>query len=139
MNAGALQIVQSYLADHAVEWLSEQVEFHDMTQPEPMHGRAEVARFLGKFYRDTFSDAHVDELRLTADGERVCVEWVFRGRHTGSLAGEEPTGRKVAQPMACVFEVAAGEIRRARLYYDGASLIHQLTATHTEAVATSAA
>ena len=121
-----LRVVQGYLDRHAPEWLSEDVEFRDMSRPEPMRGRREVAAFLHLFFAQVFSEARIDDVRLTPTADRVCVEWTFRGRHTGSLAGEQPTGGDVAQPMACVYEVAGGEIRRASLYYDRAGLSAQL-------------
>jgi ketosteroid isomerase-like protein len=121
-----LRVVQGYLDGHAVEWLSEDVEFRDMTRPEPMRGRREVGTFLHLFFGQVFSEARIDQVRLTPADDRVCVEWTFRGRHTGSLAGETPTGRDVVHPMACVYEVVGGEIRRASLYYDGAGLLAQL-------------
>jgi hypothetical protein len=40
--------------------------------------------------------------------------------------GESPTGNRVSHPMACVYEVTAGEIRRASLYYDTAGFLEQL-------------
>ena len=121
-----LQVVQGYLDGHAVEWLSEDIEFRDMTRPEPMRGRGEVGAFLHLFFGQVFSDARIEDVRLTPAEDRVCVEWTFRGRNTGSLSGEPPTGGDVAQPMACVYEVAGGEIRRASLYYDSAGLLAQL-------------
>jgi len=133
--AETLRVVQGYLDGHAVEWLSEDVEFRDMTRPGPMRGRDEVAAFLALFFGQVFSEARIEEVRLTPAEDRVCAEWTFRGRHTGTLAGETPTGRDVAQPMACVYEVEGGEIRRARLYYDAAGLIAQLGIGATPATA----
>jgi steroid delta-isomerase-like uncharacterized protein len=124
--AETLRVVQGYLDGHAVEWLSEDVEFRDMTRPEPMRGRDEVAAFLGLFFGQVFSEARIEQVRLTPAEDRVCAEWTFRGRHTGTLAGETPTERDVAHPMTCVYEVEGGEIRRARLYYDAAGLVAQL-------------
>jgi steroid delta-isomerase-like uncharacterized protein len=133
--AETLRVVQGYLDGHAVEWLSEDVEFRDMTRPGPMRGRDEVGAFLHLFFGQVFSEARIEEVRLTPAEDRVCAEWTFRGRHTETLAGEAPTGRDVAQPMACVYEVDGGEIRRARLYYDAAGLLAQLAAGATPATA----
>lgn len=133
--AETLRVVQEYLEGHAVEWLSEDVEFRDMTRPGPMRGRDEVAAFLGLFFGQVFSEARIEQVRLTPAEDRVCAEWTFRGRHTGSLAGESPTGRNVVQPMACVYEVEGGEIRRARLYYDASGLAAQLGVGATAATA----
>jgi hypothetical protein len=121
-----LRVVQGYLDGHAVEWLSEDIEFRDMTRPGPMRGRGEVGAFLHLFFGQVFSDARIENVRLTPAEDRVCAEWTFRGLHTGSLSGEHPTGGEVTHPMACVYEVQGGEIRRASLYYDSAGLLAQL-------------
>ena len=134
--AETLRVVQGYLDGHAVEWLSEDVEFRDMTRPGPMRGRDEVAAFLKLFIGQVFSEARIEQVRLTPAEDRVCAEWTFRGRHTGTLAGETPSGRDVAQPMACLYEVEGGEIRRARLYYDAAGLGTQLGIGASPAAAT---
>lgn len=126
MTTEARRVVEGYLDGHAVEWLSEDIEFRDMTRPGPMRGRQEVGAFLHLFFAEVFSDARIEDVRLTAAGDRVCAEWTFRGRHTGSLVGEPPTGNRVSHPMSCVYEVAGGEIRRASLYYDTAGLLAQL-------------
>ncbi|HEX6128005.1 MAG TPA: ester cyclase [Candidatus Limnocylindria bacterium] len=133
--AETLRVVQGYLDGHAVEWLSEDVEFRDMTRPEPMRGRDEVAAFLHLFFGQVFSEARIEQVRLTPAEDRVCAEWTFRGRHTGTLAGETPTGREISQPMASLYEVEGGEIRRARLYYDAAGLLAQLGVGATPAPA----
>jgi steroid delta-isomerase-like uncharacterized protein len=133
--AETLRVVQGYLDGHAVEWLSEDVEFRDMTRLEPMRGRDEVAAFLQLFFGQVFSEARIEQVRLTPAEDRVCAEWTFRGRHTGTLAGETPTERDVAHPMTCVYEVEGGEIRRARLYYDAAGLVAQLGVGATAATA----
>lgn len=130
-----MRIVQGYLADHSVEWLAEEIEFRDMGQPEPMRGRDAVGAFLHRFFFEAFDDARIDEIRLTLDDSRACAEWIFRGRHTGSLAGEAPTGRSVAHPFACIYEVVGGEIARARLYHDSVALQAQLAVPPVSAAA----
>jgi steroid delta-isomerase-like uncharacterized protein len=124
--AEALRVVQGYLAGHGLEWLSEDVEFWDTTRPAPMHGRDEVGGYLHRFFVEAFDEARIDEVRLTPGGDRVCAEWTFRGRHAGSLAGEPATGHEVVHLFAAVYEVANGEICRARVYHDSAGLVRQL-------------
>lgn len=131
----ARRVVEGYLAGHGAEWLSEEVAFHDMTQPEPMRGRAQATAFLARFYGEIFSEARIADVLLTAAEARVVAEWTFQGRHTGSLLGETPTGNAVRLPMACSYEVASGEITAARLYYDTASLLRQIGAGAVPAVA----
>ncbi len=119
-------VIEAFLTGHEAQWLAEDVEFRDMTQPEPMRGRDVVSGFLHHFYDEAFSATRADVRGLVADGDVVAAEFVFRGRHTGSLLGELPTGREVAFPMIAVYEVAGGEIARARLYYNATDLGSQI-------------
>lgn len=127
------RVVEGYLNGHADEWLAEEVELRDMTRNEPIRGRVGVSNFIHRFYGEVFADAVAADSRLTVDDGQVFAEWTFRGRHTGSLLGETPTGAAVAIPMACCYEVASGEIVRARLYYDAVTLMAQLGAVPVEA------
>ena len=64
--------------------------------------------------------------RLSGQGHRQLGEWVFRGRHVGSVMGEPPGGRQVEIPMAAVDEVEGSEITWACLYYAAATATRQL-------------
>jgi len=126
MSSATLQVLRGFLADRDPRWLTEDVELHDCTRPQPFRGRAEAGAWWSRLYDEVFADARADTTRVTVDGSRAAVEWMFRGRHVGSLLGESPSGRIVALPMAGIFEVTDGEIRRADLYYDALGLLRQL-------------
>jgi ketosteroid isomerase-like protein len=120
------RVMEGYLGSHGGGWFAEDVEFHDMSRPEPLRGRAEVEAWLDGFYHRAFSQARADASRLVVGDGIAAADWVFRGVHSGSLAGERPTGSLVDVPMAALYEVAAGQIVRARLYYDTATLMRQI-------------
>jgi ketosteroid isomerase-like protein len=120
------QVISGYLAGHEGNWMAETIEFHDMTQPAPYRGCAAAEAWLHRFYVDAFADAKPSELRFVAGDGLAAAEWIFRGRHIGSLMGEPPSGREVAIPMAAAYDVEGGEITRARLYSDGAAAAHQM-------------
>ena len=120
------RVIEGYFSGHGDQWLAEAVEFHDTSQPEPHRGREAVGRWLHHFYGEAFPGATAAEPRLVVGDGIAAADWVFRGRHLGSLGGEPPTGRTVAVPMAAVYEVEGGAIVRARLYYDSALLARQL-------------
>ncbi len=120
------RVLSAYFADHGEQWLAVTIEFHDMSRPEPYRGREQVAAWLHHFYGEAFPGARAEEARLVVGDGIAAADWVFRGRHLGSLAGEPPSGVDVELPMAAVYEVGGGEIVRARLYYDSATLTRQL-------------
>ena len=75
-------------------------------QPPGVDGVRHVLRGLHAGYAD---------LRVTVDdlfgeGDRVAARWTLRGRHTGSLFGEAPTGAAVAHGILVVFRLAHGKI-----------------------------
>lgn len=60
-----------------------------------------------------------------ADGA-VVVEFDLLGTHTGSLAGEEPTGRSFRCPMVALFLFEGEGIVCERVYFDSGTIYRQL-------------
>jgi steroid delta-isomerase-like uncharacterized protein len=60
--------------------------------------------------RAALSDARVEVRDMVAEDDRVAVRWVARATHTGSLFGEEATGRPVAVDGATIHRVVDGRI-----------------------------
>jgi predicted ester cyclase len=79
---------------------------------------------------DAFEDLHFDTVFLTEQDDRVVVEHVVSGTHTGPLrtaVGEvPPTGRALRLPTVTVIEHDGALVRRWRSYYDQLSLLSQL-------------
>ena len=121
-------VIEAYAHSHDAQHFAEDAVFTQMALPQPFTGREAIAGMLRLFYEDAFSDAKGELRHVAADNERGLgfVEFMFKGRHTGALAGIPPTGRDVEIPMLGVYEIANGKIRRARLYYDMATLSRQL-------------
>jgi steroid delta-isomerase-like uncharacterized protein len=120
--------IEAYAHSHDPKYFAEDAVFTQMALPQPFTGREAIAGMLRLFYEDAFSDAKGELRHIAADNERGLgfIEFTFKGRHTGALAGIPPTGRDVEVPMLGVYEIAGGKIRHARLYYDMATLSRQL-------------
>ena len=121
-------LIEAYADSHDPKYFAEDAVFTQMAMPQPFTGRDAIAGMLRLFYEEAFSEAKGELRHVAADTERGLgfVEFTFRGRHTGALAGIPPTGRDVEVPMLGVYEIANGAIQRARLYYDMATLSRQL-------------
>jgi steroid delta-isomerase-like uncharacterized protein len=121
-------VIEAYAHNHDAKHFAEDAVFTQMALPQPFTGRDAIAAMLRLFYEDAFSEAKGELRNVAADNERGLgfIEFTFRGRHTGALAGIPPTGREVEVPMLGVYEIANGSIQRARLYYDMATLSRQL-------------
>jgi predicted ester cyclase len=76
--------------------------------------------------RAVFPDQR-NEIRAVhhAQGATI-VEFDLLGTHTGSLAGEEPTGRTFRCPMVAVFLFEGEGIVCERVYFDSGTIYRQL-------------
>ena len=121
-------VIEAYAHSHDAKHFAEDAVFTQMALPQPFTGREAIAGMLRLFYEDAFSEAKGELRHVAADSERGLgfIEFTFKGRHTGALLGIAPSGRDVEIPMLGVYEIADGKIKRARLYYDMATLSRQL-------------
>lgn len=81
---------------------------HDRELAEELRG-PELYRALASGTREVVPDASFAIEDVLEDGDEVALRWTMTGTHEGSIAGEEPTGRRV--------ELSAIEIDR---FEDGA-------------------
>lgn len=117
----------AYAVDHDPRFYAVDATFTDMSNPaSPVVGRDAIGAFLGTFYGGVFTDAEGVAENLLIEGERVMLEFTYRGTHTGRFRELAPTGLRVDLPMMSVYHVEDGLIRWARLYYDSATLWRQL-------------
>ncbi len=96
-----------------------------MATGQDRHGRDGVLGLLNFFYHIAFEATA--EPRVTIFGENNAVwEGEFIGRHTGEFAGIPATGKDVRVPLCVLYDVEAGEIKRARIYFEMPVLFQQL-------------
>ena len=68
-----------------------------------------------------FSDAKLEIISISVDGNRVCSEWRFSGTHDGVFLGVPASGRSDYNLGATVTEVDQdGKIVSETVYYDNA-------------------
>ena len=56
------------------------------------------------------SDVRIESEDLVAEGDSVVARWKMEATHTGSLMGEEPTGKRVSSRGLTYYRVANGQI-----------------------------
>jgi steroid delta-isomerase-like uncharacterized protein len=90
----------------------------------------EGMRQFQRGWATAFPDSRVEVRSVTADEDRVVVEFVGRGTHGGPLVGPagtiEATGRSVEIPFCDVHDLRDGKIVRARNYFDVVTMMTQL-------------
>jgi predicted ester cyclase len=76
--------------------------------------------------RAVFPDQRNEIRALHGAEDAVIVEFDLLGTHTGSLAGEEPTGRSFRCPMVALFIFEGDGIVCERVYFDSATIYRKL-------------
>lgn len=119
--------------DHGVAATTEDVDWTVVPLGARFRGHDGYRRFA-ESWATAFPDGHADVRSVTTSGQRVVVEFVGRGTHTGPLAAPDgstlaPTGRPVEIALVDVFEFAPdGRVSGGREYFDMAGMMVQLGA-----------
>jgi steroid delta-isomerase-like uncharacterized protein len=104
----------------------------DLQMIEPGGSTTGIEPFLAhaKGFAAAFPDSRMEVSSVIAAGDRIVVEGMYRGTHTGPLATPEgevpPTQRALSLPICDVFEVSAGRITSVHAYYDRMTFAAQL-------------
>jgi len=104
----------------------------DLVMIEPGGKTDGIEAFLGMsegFVR-ALPDSLMNVTSIIESGNRVVVEGIYSGTHTGPLTTPQgevpPTGRTLNLPLCDVIEVEAGRILQIRAYYDQMAFAAQL-------------
>lgn len=104
----------------------------DLAMVEPAGTTQGIDGYLGtaKGFVAAFPDCRFQVTSVVASGNRVVMEGIYSGTHTGPLMTPQgevpPTGRTLELALCDVFDVEAGRIGRVRAYYDQMTLAAQL-------------
>lgn len=113
--------------DRVVGFYAENAETQDPTGKYV--GKAQILASF-KVWHDAFPDARGDVTNQISEGSQVLSEVMFRGTHTGPLAGAmgiiPPTGKAVELRVAIVSWFRDGKVQRERTYFDLTTLTKQL-------------
>ena len=76
--------------------------------------------------RQAFSNLTLSIEELIAEGEKVVLRVIVRGRHTGPLQGIAPTGKQVEYTSIAIRRIVDGKIAEEWQTNDQLSLLQQL-------------
>ena len=88
-------------------------------------GEEEVARYY-KNSRTVFPDQRNEVRAVHHADDCAIVEFDLMGTHSGSLGGEEPSGRAFRCAMVALFFFEGDRIVCERVYYDSATIARQI-------------
>ncbi len=106
--------------------MADDVVFTVMANGQEHHGRDGVQQMLQYFYRIAFDATAEARVTLVTESNALW-EGEFIGRHIGEFAGIPATNRDVHVPLAVVYDLKDGQIKRGRVYIEMPVLIAQLT------------
>ena len=119
--------VLEYLEGHRTDRLRSDAVFANLSTGDQWVGPTAIGGMLDWFYHAAF-EARVEDSRLIVGEDAVALIGTFAGRHTGSFAGIEATGRDVRVPLVVVYDLEDGQIVAGRFLFDTATFLAQATA-----------
>jgi predicted ester cyclase len=79
-------------------------------------------------FRAAFSDAHLTNEDMIAEGDKVVTRWTWRVKHTGEWMGIAPTGKQVEITGISIHRIAGGKIVEDWASADELGMMQQLGA-----------
>ena len=124
-----LEMWNQHDAQRAMEFMSEDVDYWDVTTPGFVKGRAEVVKIFQSFF-DAFPDLRFEIKNIFGCGDNVACEWRMRGTQQKELQGINGIGKSIdiVEISFCTFK--QGKICRQVDSWDGATLLTQLGISH---------
>ena len=108
-----------------VTLLADDVCFRITATGDEYRTPAGVRGMLDWFYKVAF-DARADLRNLVIGEGTAVLEAEFVGRHIGTFAGVEPTGKDVRVPLAVVYDLRDDRIVEARVYVETPAFLAQV-------------
>jgi steroid delta-isomerase-like uncharacterized protein len=124
--------VERYLnsAHTDLSMMADDVVFTTMATGDEHRGVEGVKRMLRYVYHEAFEAKVETRNRIYAENNAV-LEGDFVGKHIGTFAGIEATGRQVRVPLCVVYDLQDGRIVRGRVYLEIPVMMQQLGAGKT--------
>jgi predicted ester cyclase len=85
-------------------------------------------QFFAGQIAEAFTDRHYEVDEILALGEKVVARIVLTGTHTGTFAGNPPTGKSVRITQFREFRVVDGRIAERFVWFDTGTLLPQIQA-----------
>ena len=117
--------------DRCLELADENVQIIAHAFGMTFSGRKEFGDFMHGF-KQAFPDMKLEHQNILSSGNKVAVEFVVTGTHTGMLqtpaGGVPPSGKKVSLHVAEFYQWENGRFTKMSNYQDAGSLMKQISA-----------
>ena len=102
-----------------LEYVTDDIEYWDVTLDEPLRGRADYAEYCDKFFLAFTECNWTMREPVIHEGDRVTEPWAFEGLNSGPLwIGLPATGKWLKSQGTDIFEFRDGKVCREHSYYD---------------------
>jgi predicted ester cyclase len=119
-------VLEAYWESHDPRYVAKDAVFTMMPTSEEIRGRDAIAQHLDGFYNKSLT-AHAEIVNSIFGENKGLLEAIVVGTHTGEFGGVPATGRKVRVPLSVAYDVAGGQITKARIYLMVNILFDQIT------------
>ncbi len=110
-----------------LEYVTDDIEYWDVTLAEPICGREAYSTHCDKFFAAFTEREWSLREPVIHEGERVTEPWAFRGLNSGPLwIGLPTTGKVLDTKGTDIFEFRDSKVCREHSYFDVVSSLRQL-------------
>jgi len=123
-----LEIIETGELESADEIISPEFRDHpaDGDSPSASAAGPEAFKQIAMRLRTAFAQLHYEEQDAIAEGDKVVLRTVMRGRHEGKFGPFPPTGRSFAQQQTHTWRIADGKVADHWATRDDLGLLRQL-------------
>ena len=102
-----------------LEYVTDDIEYWDVTLAEPIHGRDAYAEYCDGFFAAFTECNWTMREPVIHEGDRVTEPWAFTGLNSGPLwIGLPATGKRLESKGTDIFEFRDGKVCREHSFYD---------------------
>jgi steroid delta-isomerase-like uncharacterized protein len=116
-NERRLEVVDEIVASDYVR--------HDPAFPGEVRGPEGFKQYVMAMCTP-FPDARISIEDVIAEGDRMAVRWIFRGKHSGEFLGIPATGKNLALTGISIIRIREGKIVEGWDGYDALGMLRQL-------------
>jgi steroid delta-isomerase-like uncharacterized protein len=109
----------------AASFLTEDVDYWDITMPHFVKGREEVKKIFDSFF-DAFPDLAFEVTNIFSADSRLACEWKMRGTQAKAMQGINAIGESIEIVEASLCTFSKNKICRQVDYWDSGTLLRQL-------------
>jgi steroid delta-isomerase-like uncharacterized protein len=107
-------------------FVTDDVDFEEVTLGERLHGRPAVADFVDRFTATFSSDYHFELVSELVTSDRLAAEWTVHGHHDRDSAAFPATHKPFTIRGVTIARLDEGKLSASRDYWDMAGFLREV-------------